>query len=319
LTNSLINLKTPYFDNLYLKKGEKTSMLGWLSPKVVWESIFGNLDAKKVKSEMDKLNATIQEYMNANIQLEKKHNLEAEEFTRKYAKLQEEMNTRNQQIDLLVKKVNKRRQRVQNLKKVISEMASKINLLDQCVTETLREKDAACEIRKKLEEELRDLKQKWNPVEKLSLTPEKLLEAVQRGESAKEYLVFEETGSLEEDICKLQSILIVKLKELKAFGNNETAGGEFKTRGMSNDECEENKLENLKQRKCSHDFKYSPELKDIEEMLKSVECPFKSQVNTMQGVLEDYKGKLTVLEKKEKVLEKIMNTSVFFIISEIIK
>eukprot|EP00826_Nyctotherus_ovalis_P065106 TRINITY_DN9561_c0_g3_i7.p3 TRINITY_DN9561_c0_g3~~TRINITY_DN9561_c0_g3_i7.p3 ORF type:complete len:104 (-),score=50.39 TRINITY_DN9561_c0_g3_i7:45-356(-) len=88
----------------------------------------------------------------------------------------------------------------------MEEMTGKIASLDQRISDLGLEKENL--MRKLL---------KWEPLEMLSLTPEKVQAIVQEKASTKN-VVCVETGSLEEDICKLKSLLVLKLKEYKAFG-----------------------------------------------------------------------------------------------------
>ena len=187
------------------------------------------------------------------------------------------------------------------LKKVIEEMAGKIASLDQRIADLSVEKENL--MRKLL---------KWEPLELQNLTPEKIQVVVQEKANTKDTLC-EGTGSLEEDICKLKSLLIVKLKEYKAFGALEKVNESVNKRLRSNscEEHKESKSEVDKQRKKSEDRDYNLNLGEIEELLRIVECPFKTQVKTIQELLDENKVRIAGLEKKERILEKIMNTSVF--------
>jgi len=190
---------------------------------------------------------------------------------------------------------------VVGLKKVIEEMAGKIASLDQRIADLSVEKENL--MRKLL---------KWEPLELQNLTPEKIQVVVQEKANTKDTLC-EGTGSLEEDICKLKSLLIVKLKEYKAFGALEKVNESVNKRLRSNscEEHKESKSEVDKQRKKSEDRDYNLNLGEIEELLRIVECPFKTQVKTIQELLDENKVRIAGLEKKERILEKIMNTSVF--------
>eukprot|EP00826_Nyctotherus_ovalis_P065107 TRINITY_DN9561_c0_g5_i1.p1 TRINITY_DN9561_c0_g5~~TRINITY_DN9561_c0_g5_i1.p1 ORF type:complete len:185 (+),score=61.81 TRINITY_DN9561_c0_g5_i1:685-1239(+) len=182
----------------------------------------------------------------------------------------------------------------------MEEMTGKIASLDQRISDLGLEKENL--MRKLL---------KWEPLEMLSLTPEKVQAIVQEKASTKN-VVCVETGSLEEDICKLKSLLVLKLKEYKAFGILEKVSErvERRPRSGSCEGCEESKIEGSKQRKRSEDGGYSLTLQEVEQLLKLVECPFKTQMKAVQEQVDDYKARVAGLEKKERVLEKIMNTSV---------
>ena len=245
---------------------------------------------------------------------------EAGDLNGKLTALQEETVLKGQQIEVLVKKVNKRQQRIVSLKRVIEEMAAKIGILDQQLSETTHQKDLLNEVAKKLEGEFGELRKKWEPMEKACLSPGAILEMLQKS-CKKESSVFEESGSLEEDICKLHSILTVKLKEYKVIG--ETPDGDESSLSKSRphstscgnqEECKLDGESPAKERKTSNELESTPTgIRNVSEVLKLVECPFKSQTKVLQGLVDEFKGKVTILEKKERVLEKIMNTSVIFV------
>ncbi len=307
-------------------------MFGWLAPTAIWEAIFGPADAAKMKENFEAMKGHLEQLMKEKVETERRHATETEDLNVKIKLLQEDNSVKDKQLEITIKKANKRQQRISGLKKIIEEMAAKINLLEERVLDALHEKDALEQLLEKSQAELAEQRKKWATLEKMELTPEKAVELIQKGESAKEYAVFEETGSLEEDICKLQSILIVKLKEYKAFGNCETPNDTENATGTmlekrphssscgNHEECKlEPDMEVYHKRKSSEDYKFVPEFKEVHELLKMVECPFKTQVKVMQGLIDEYKGKMVVLEKKERVLEKIMNTSVYCFVLQLPK
>lgn len=263
-------------------------------------SVFGSPAETKPHEKLEKLEENLKECIDEKTQIEKKHLSEKEELSSRIAALQAECSTKDTQIELLAKKISRRQQRVVGLKKVMEELTGKIASLDQRTLDLALEKENL--MRKLL---------RWEPLEMLNLSPEKVQAVIQEKASAKN-VVCVETGSLEEDICKLKSLLVLKLKEYKAFGILEKVSErvERRPRAGSCEGCEESKIEGKNERRKSEDAGYTLTLEEVEQLLKLVECPFKTQAKTMQELVDDYKMRVAGLEKKERVLEKIMNTSV---------
>ncbi len=217
--------------------------------------------------------------------------------------MQLELDAKNRDLVRLAHKLSTRQTRLAAQKRALESLAGKQVELERDLADKARESAKTCQ-------ELRQRLEPWARVEQAGLTPSGVLDLVHRRDGP-EYLVFQESGSIEEDICKLQSILIVKMKEYRMFAADATPGGERRPRCMSGEE--ESKTEDPgRKRSRSHDFGYAPEMKDVDTMLKSVECPFKAQARKMQELLEESRGRTAVLEKKERILDKMLSSSVCY-------
>eukprot|EP00826_Nyctotherus_ovalis_P024595 TRINITY_DN189_c0_g2_i1.p2 TRINITY_DN189_c0_g2~~TRINITY_DN189_c0_g2_i1.p2 ORF type:complete len:169 (+),score=48.30 TRINITY_DN189_c0_g2_i1:669-1175(+) len=168
-------------------------------------------------------------------------------------------------------------------------MASKISSLNQHTAVVELEKENLAGRLAKLQ----PLKHsKHQPIQSMNLMKRKT-----------EGLFFEETGSLEGDICKLKCLLIERMKELRSVGTRkETAKGV--RRAASSGRLEGTRLE------CKEKA-MKQEMREANELIASIDCPFKAKAKEMQELVEKHEMKIIKLEKKEQILNRIVNTSVF--------
>jgi hypothetical protein len=225
---------------------------------------------------IEELEKNLKECIDQKTQIERRYIFETEELNKRIATMKLEYETKGMQIEVLTKKLARRQYRVKELKKVLEEMAEKVSLLDQRAVNIAREKEILT----------LQLKQ-WQPLEKLKYKPEELLELVHRKANSS---IFGETGSLEGDIYKLKSVLTDKLREYSRNTN--------KKRSMS---CEGI---NIKLSKNTRNLN-----REIENLIE--ECSFKTKESEMQVTIDEHKAKIATLERKEKLLNKLINSSVF--------
>ncbi len=138
-------------------------------------------------------------------------------------------------------------------------------------TDTWKEKDREYRIRL---DEAQIRLAKWTT---LSPSPEALQEKLQ---SAEKRAIFCETGTADEDICKLYAILRTKIEE----------------RNVAECGSEQGKPEG---KRC-----------EGKNDVLGEECPFKARSAALQSQLEECKAKVELLEKKEKLLNKMLNATV---------
>lgn len=307
------------------RKAENTSLFGWLTPGAVIKSIFGNPeDSSTLRAEYDALREQLEMHIQEKSKLQEQHYEEIGKLNNTISFLHEELETKLKEMALLTQRYGKRKIKYFATRKKLEELDLKAKKLENNLEEVLKavaiKENKMEEQEKKHQEQLKQMKErivKWLEIEQMKFTPEKVLEIIKKSESDQsEFLVFQETGSIEEDICKLQSILIVKLKTYKAYAKK-TLNGEAKAEkneyhNNSDKEDSEPLKESKAQRKrsLSVDFGYTADFKDIEKMVKSIECPFKKQMQISEILLEENKAKVAILEKKEKLLEKVMSSTV---------
>lgn len=252
-------------------------------------SLFGSSAKINARSKVEELTNNLTECINQRTQIEGKYKVETEELNKSISELRAECDTRKLQVEVLTKKLGRRQHRVIELKRVIEEMANKISSLNQHIAVVELDKENLAARLAKLQPPERP---KHQPMQGINLMKKRT-----------EGLFFEETGSLEEDICKLKCLLIERTRELRSAGTRrETAKGARRAASSGRFEaarfgCREKVV---KQQMC-----------EANELIASVDCPFRAKAKEIQELVEKHEAKIMKLEKKEQILNKIVNTSVF--------
>lgn len=187
-------------------------------------------------------------------------------------------------VVLLTQKASRKRVKISNLRKQIKVMAERLSTCMEGVS-SMRSEIQGIEQKSEatlglFRDKMKELLKAWKDIKLLQTNPTEIAELKMQQEFLKGTAFTIGKTNLADNICKLQTILKEKLEEFKSLEIVKTDG-----------EKQDGK---------------------VSEDSKSLYCPHKERAALYEVQLEEYKGRIEVLERKEKFLNKMLNSNVIF-------
>ena len=213
-------------------------------------------------------------------QVQSKSSKERETMQKEITKLKNRTEENLKLIVLLTQKVSRKKTKIINLKRQI-EMCKKglsgySKILSECKREVEIFKEETINNMSFLRGQVRMLIEKlkqWEDAKLLFTTPQEIQDLIKQREFFKGIVFPVGNKYLADNICKLQIILKEKTEQLSSLENNK-----LETERDQSDE---------------------------------IKCPYKKHLETLETQAEEYKAQIGILEKKEKLLNKMFTSNVF--------
>ncbi len=293
-------------------------MFGWLAPQTLWKSVFGDKMMEKEGREHAKcLEMHIAAQMRELQDREERRIVENEAFQKRILVLETERDEGKKLVEMLVSRMNKRKRKLDRQKTALNDLEKRAKVAEEYIGQLSSRQAQEAEAWQAMERKYQD------KIKELNGTLAMLLENVNTPAEKKAPEVidgfFQETGSLEGDICRLKSLLSSKMKLYRSFVNEAADGmssAQTESDCLSDSEGKESKPRSednkgkRRGRARSRDARQRVDLKAVEAMLQRADCPYKKKLDGTQNELREEKARVCVLEKKEKLLNKMLNTQV---------
>lgn len=215
--------------------------------------------------------------------VQSKHSSEKEAMRQEIARLKGTSEEGLKLVVLLTQKASRKKSKIAALKRQIEMIAGK---LEKCTLALGGMKKEMAEFRERsvnnmmvLREEMKMLAEKlksWEDVKLLFINPKEMQDLIKQREFFKGTIFPVGNEYLAENICKLQTILKEKAGLLQSL-----EGGKS--------DSDENKEEEL-------------------------QCPYKKHAEQLESQSDELKGRIDVLEKKEKLLNKMFTSNVLLLV-----
>lgn len=181
-------------------------------------------------------------------------------------------------VVLLTQKTARKKAKIAAFKRQIENTTSKLSIhtakLSELKKEVLEFKDKSIDIMRLLREQMKTFTERlksWEDMKLLFANPKEMQALIKQKEFFKGIIFPVEKEYLADNICKLQRILKEKTELLLSLENG------------------------------------NPNEKNVFEEL---ECPYKKNVGLLETQTEELKGRIDILEKKEKLLNKMCTSNV---------
>ncbi len=289
-----------------LAQRDKTSTT-WITPRGLWGALVGSSNDEEtthLRAEVQRLQHHIETLIAEKQLLCAEHNEAHETYLNETRRLMAKVEECGQLVEIFTGKLKKKKEKYAQLQASLAE--SKRNCI-QLAQQTFELKASHEKARTEWEGELariqgetQSIKERieaWKQVEALQVTPAavlNLLEEKRAASAASKHA----GGSERDEICALHILLMAKLKlgsqsskeDGKEKENDANLSAAFSFDSVVNDN--------------------SRSLDEIKSEVAAIECPFKALCLALQQSAEQDKSKFEVLEKKEKLLNKMLSTQV---------
>jgi len=249
--------------------------------KIFGKSEFSNNDFENLSKNKESLELQV-DTLSKNLERQNtKFLAEKENMKKEMENLKQNLTENRNFIVILTQKSSRKKSKIQNLRKKISELEQEINKnqikISECDKNNSDLKNIIEINEEKNKEEIKKLQEKyikWEEIENMKI----LVEDVKNMKKNMDFLkgtIF--TENLLDNIIKLKEIIQEKILEY-----NQT-------------KKEDSKAENIE---------------DFLSELKNCQC--KTKVPELEAQISGFKDKIEILERKEKLLNKMLNSTVFY-------